>query len=174
MLYEVITVHESIPDNHLYYYSSFTKKHPDFIRYLNLNVQYGNQLNGELPQKDYTQVLAFIDDVSFLEKVRADFRSVKVIRATSPIDDKSIWMECFHHEVSKAYGVQLLADNYGISPENISVVGNDYNDEDMLSKYSKSYVVENAPADLLRKYEVVNHVLNAPLQDWYQRFASLV
>ena len=81
---------------------------------------------------------------------------VKIIRATSPIDHKSIWMEVFHPDVSKGNACLYLSKCLGISQKNTIGIGNDYNDIDLLEFANQSFVVENAPAELTESYRTVS------------------
>ncbi|MBN1111377.1 MAG: HAD hydrolase family protein, partial [Bacteroidales bacterium] len=79
----------------------------------------------------------------------------KVIRTTSPLNGETIWMEIFPVNVSKATGVDFLRKKYDLKIESIVVIGNDFNDIDMLEYTENSYVVANAPEKLLEKYKNV-------------------
>ena len=88
------TLHDPIPGNHFFQFSMAGKRHPDFLRYIGLNRQYARSINNVIPEVNFTQSLAFIDDMDLYHQIAALLPNVKVIRATSPIDGKSIWMEC--------------------------------------------------------------------------------
>ena len=62
--------------------------------------------------------------------VAQHFTQFSVIKATSPLDGESVWIEIFPPMVSKSLAVQWLIDNIGFSMKNVCAVGNDYNDED--------------------------------------------
>jgi len=167
------TLHHPIPENHLFFHPEGADPHPDFERYLQFNDAAAECINGKLPQLDYTQILAFLPNVEMLEEIRNMVQDVKVVRATSPIDGQSIWMECFHPQVSKANGILQVCKFEQCHPENVVVVGNDYNDLDMLNHFDQAFVVSNAPNDLKQNYTVLADVYSAPLVDWYKRFSQL-
>jgi hydroxymethylpyrimidine pyrophosphatase-like HAD family hydrolase len=75
-----------------------------------------------------------------------------VIRTTSPLDGKATWIEIFPNAVSKSRTAAWLAQKLKIDNRNIVSVGNDYNDLDLLEWTAKSYVVDNAPADLKSRF----------------------
>ena len=77
-----------------------------------------------------------------------------IVRTTSPLDKKSLWIEVFPRGVSKANGCAAIAKTHGISVADTLAVGNDYNDCDMLDWAGTSYVVSNAPAPLKQQYSV--------------------
>jgi hydroxymethylpyrimidine pyrophosphatase-like HAD family hydrolase len=53
-----------------------------------------------------------------------------------------------------------LCKQLGISADNSFVIGNDYNDIDLLEWGKHSYVVENAPHELRDKYQLTESVIN--------------
>lgn len=79
----------------------------------------------------------------------------QVIRATSPFDQRSIWIEIFPKGVSKGNAVRQLCDILGIAYRHVATVGNDYNDLSMLEAFSRSFVVENAPRDLRLQFPTI-------------------
>ncbi|MCU4165537.1 HAD family hydrolase [Carboxylicivirga caseinilyticus] len=164
------TVHHPIPDNHIFFHSISSDPHPDFERYIDFNKAHAIPEEKELPEEDYSQVLSFIPEIGLFEEIKAKFNGIKTIRATSPIDGESIWMECFHKDVSKANGILHIAQMLQIEESEIVVIGNDYNDLDMLQYFSKSYIVNNAPDDLKQHFTILTDVQLSPLADWYRRF----
>jgi len=82
---------------------------------------------------------------------------VKVVRATSPLDQKSIWMEIFHKDVSKGMGCHWLCNHLSIEQKYSIGIGNDFNDLDMLNWTNHSFVVSNSHSDLHEKFQVIKH-----------------
>jgi len=80
------------------------------------------------------------------------FSGVKVIRATSPMDHESIWMEIYHSDVSKGNAVEFLCHRHHINKDRVMGIGNDYNDTDMLGFVGQPFVVANAPEELKELY----------------------
>ncbi len=163
------TVHHPIPDNHIFFHSVAPDPHPDFERYIEFNKVHAIPEEQELAQLDYSQTLAFVDNMTVFDKIKAQLKGVKTIRATSPIDGNSIWMECFNTKVSKAMGIKWLCDLLNINSNDVVAIGNDYNDLDMLNYFPEAYVVANAPKELRQQYKHLNDVTSAPLADWYKR-----
>ncbi len=166
------TLHHPIPKNHLFFHPEGDDSHPDFERYLEFNHADAEVINGEVPQMDYTQTLAFIPHIEMFQQIKKQMHGVKVIRATSPIDGVSIWMECFHPEVSKANGILEVCKLEQVNETDVTVVGNDYNDLDMLNYFKSAFVVENAPDELKKQFTVLSDVYNAPLANWQECFNS--
>ncbi len=166
------TLHHPIPENHLFFHPEGDDPHPDFERYLEFNKGHAELINGRVPQLDYTQTLAFMPDMLVFKAIEQQVAGVKVVRATSPIDGVSIWMECFHQEVSKAKGILEVCKLEGVNEKDVTVVGNDYNDLDMLDTFTQAFVVDNAPGELKDQFTILCAVTEAPLNDWHQRFTS--
>ncbi len=166
------TLHYPIPENHLFFHPEGDDPHPDFERYLQFNQPHAELINGSVPEMDYTQTLAFMPDMQTYHAIEKLLPGVKVVRATSPIDGQSIWMECFNSRVSKANGIQEVCRIENIAAQNVTVIGNDYNDLDMLTTFEKAFVVENAPDELRQQFTNLVNVHQAPLNDWCTRFTS--
>jgi len=146
-------VHNPIPLNHYFQYFTTGNSNPDFERRLNLYKEFATPLIQGVPYPNpASQVVAILpNDEGMFNSLCSGVEGVKIIRATSPIDGSSIWMEVFPETVSKASGIKWICQNLeGLSPEQIAAVGNDYNDLDMLQLSVRSFVVENAP-DMLKK-----------------------
>jgi len=87
---------------------------------------------------------------------RLNARGMHVIRTTSPLDKKSLWIEVFPRNVNKGSAVVQLADKLGIPLTHSVVIGNDFNDCDMLNlPEALGFVVANAPLELRNKYRCV-------------------
>ncbi|HNT41504.1 MAG TPA: HAD family hydrolase [Tenuifilaceae bacterium] len=151
-------VHNPIPLNHYFQYFTAGNSNPDFERRLNLYKEFATPLIQGVPYPNpASQVVAILpNDEGMFNSLRSGVEGVKIIRATSPIDGSSIWMEIFPETVSKASGIRCICQNLeGVTPDQIVVVGNDYNDSDMLQLTAHSFVVENAPELLKKSYTVV-------------------
>lgn len=157
------TLHKYIPDNHQFWYKTASNSHPDLCRFVENRIDFASPISTlNETEENFSQMLTILDEPVEVEQILRELTEVKVIRATSPIDGKSIWIEVFHHEASKASGIQLICDIEKISHQNVWVLGNDYNDVDMLNSfYPRSFVVSNAPDELKARYNVVPSVANA-------------
>lgn len=150
-------VHEPIPTNHRFLYHQSSNYNPDFANRIEIYSQYCQPyIPGVAYGSSATQIVAILPhDVEWFDTLKKNFPTLKVIRATSPLDGHSIWMEIFMLDVSKAYGVKHLCKNLDIAQNEVLTVGNDFNDLDMLMEYDHSYVVSNAPAELKSLFSVV-------------------
>jgi Cof subfamily protein (haloacid dehalogenase superfamily) len=153
---------DPIPKNHQFWYYKSGNKNPDFDRRLNLYKQFATPVgNLNDTKRNACQLLAILPNkVDWFEELKTKFDDIKIIRATSPLDHESIWMEIFPLHISKGHGCQWLCDQLGISKEESFAIGNDYNDIDLLEWGQFSYVVENAPSELKDKYMITESVIN--------------
>ncbi|MCW8892408.1 MAG: Cof-type HAD-IIB family hydrolase [Deltaproteobacteria bacterium] len=149
------SVQDKIPDNHCFSYVLFNQENEDFRRRLSIYEGFTRPLDINALD-DASQIIAILeDDVEWFEELSRKFDDVKVIRATSPLNGKSIWMEFFPQHVSKSYGIQYLCELLQIDKSQTIGIGNDFNDIDLLNYCKYSFVVDNAPTELKQKYPSV-------------------
>lgn len=165
-------VHEPIPANHRFLYHQSGNHNPDFLNRIEI---YRPFCQPYIPGVAYgsaaTQLLAVLPhDVEWFEMLRGKFPTLKVIRATSPLDGHSIWMEIFRRDVSKAYGISWLCQKLGIENDVVLTLGNDFNDLDMLGSFTNSFVVANAPEELKSRFSVVKSNNESGFSDAVMRF----
>ena len=149
-------VHRTIPDNHMFDYFRSNHGNHDFERRLGLYNQFSSPLEEASNRFEHaTQLLAVVapaNAIRILEKIRNELPDFNVIQTTSPLDGKSTWIEIFPTAVSKSQTAAWLAEGLGIDQRRIVSVGNDYNDLDLLAWTATSYVVDNAPEDLKKRF----------------------
>lgn len=145
-------IHDSIPENHCFFPYRSGKANPDFERRVSTylpfekktdDITVATQVLAIFPGSDHCQLISDAD------RALSDFR---VIRSTSPVDNKSLWMEIYQKGVSKASGISKVADLFSIKQKDIMAVGNDYNDVDMLSWAGQGFITANSPAELKEQY----------------------
>jgi Cof subfamily protein (haloacid dehalogenase superfamily) len=149
-------IHHPIPDNHYFDYVKKSKINKDFERRINLYKQYAQNLH--IPPKRASQFIAILnsrEQVKF-EEIKQEIDFLKVIRATSPLDHESIWLEVFPKGVSKGHSAHWLCSRLGIDQKYTLGIGNDFNDIDLLEFTSYSCVVANSPEELKEKYIVID------------------
>ena len=149
-------IHYPIPENHYFVYHASGKDNPDFYRRIEIYKNFAEVMNFS-PETfgSACQILAVIPkDVSLFEKINYMFPHIQVIRATSPIDNHSIWIEIFPVGVSKGLAAEWLCNYLGINQKYSLSLGNDYNDIDMLEFTQHSYMVANSPDELKKNYKV--------------------
>ena len=150
-------VQRAIPENHTYYYHKGRILTRDFRD----RVMRSEGLARPLPANGYTekfasQLLVTFEDIRDFDSIRNSLEAVQVIRATSPVDFRTIWMEIFPLEVSKGQACAWLCRQLGIPGASTLAVGNDFNDLHMLEWAAHSYVVSNAPAELQARFSTVD------------------
>lgn len=166
-------VHRPIPRNHHFVYYRNRGDNPDFLRRLDIYREFAvphTAGSGEHFSDGACQVLVVIppgdDAVSRVERLRTMFPGLSVLRATSPIDGRSTWLELFPKTVSKAQAAEHLRDLHGVPPERTAALGNDYNDEDLLDWAHRAYLVESGPCRLARRYTTVAGGLSEAVRRW--------
>jgi hydroxymethylpyrimidine pyrophosphatase-like HAD family hydrolase len=155
-------VHEPIPENHRFAYHDTGSGNPDFLRRIGLYEGHCRPL-GDRPEEfgPAAQLLAVVPSPGAretAERLRERLSGFSVIRATSPLDGDSLWLEVFAPGVSKSGTVAWLAEREGVEAGNVLAVGNDYNDLDLLEWAGTAFVVANAPEELRARFpEVPGH-----------------
>jgi len=152
-------VQQPIPEEHRFLYHASGVLNPDFERRLKLYRDHSEPLESSLTNTPAaTQLVAVIsrpDAVTVYESLKQRLPDLTVIRATSPLDHATTWVEIFPAEVSKSQAARWLAEDHGLSPRDVLCVGNDFNDLDMLGWAGTSYVVANAPDELRERFPEV-------------------
>ena len=95
------------------------------------------------------------------EYIKHSLDGCSVIRTTSPIDHRSLWIEIFSPEVSKSKTAERLAASLGFSAADCLAVGNDFNDEDLLKWAGTGRTVDEAPDRLKQLYRPAGSSLNS-------------
>ena len=126
------------------------------------------------PQIPSTEVIGFVHPekaVTILEELNKRIGSrFSIVRATSPIDHNTVWVEVFPKGINKASACDSIRKTLEIQLEHTAAVGNDWNDIQMLSWAGRAFVTENAPPALLAKFENVpsnqNHAVASAAELW--------
>jgi hypothetical protein len=80
---------------------------------------------------------------------------LRVVRATSPLDRETPWIELLPKAAGKGQAAEWIRSQLGIDAAHTLAVGNDYNDEDLLAWGARACVTANAPEPLRRRHTVV-------------------
>jgi Cof subfamily protein (haloacid dehalogenase superfamily) len=152
-------IHRPIPDNHMFAYFASTAGNTDFETRISSYSPYAFPLrqgpDGFGPATQLLVVLPPRQGKPIIAALRQKLSDFSVIQTTSPMDGKSIWIEIFPPNVSKSLTGEWLAMKLGIDPQKVLSLGNDYNDIDLLEWSGTSFVVDNAPDDLKKRFPVV-------------------
>lgn len=146
-------IHKPVPETRYFLYRQKSKVNPDFQTRLQLYGEFAAPLNREsfAGIEGATEILCIAAGTKghkIAAKIGMDLKMFSVIKATSPLDGWSIWIEIFAAGVSKSRALSWLTDCLQIPRTRVCAVGNDYNDEDLLHWAGKSFVVSNSPSSL--------------------------
>ena len=149
-------IHDEIPNNHYFQYQKTNKINPDFQRRLGIYKNFATPLEIPLIKKTASQFIAILgkDSKQKFEQIKVKINNLSVIRATSPLDHSTIWLEVLPSNISKSHSTAWLCDKMEILQENSVGIGNDFNDLDLLNWTNKSFVVDNSPDELKKKFTV--------------------
>ena len=153
-------IHSPIPDTRHFLFSSHRRDNHDFQRRLNLYRDFATPLS-TAGRKDFcraTEVLCILPPEGAHEdavRITDALGQFSVIKATSPLDGRSLWIEIFAPGASKGRAVQWLAANKAVDRENVCAIGNDYNDEDLLNWAGTAYIVANSPPSMHSQFSTV-------------------
>lgn len=153
-------VHKPVPDTVHFLYAQHNQDNPDFVRRLEIYRAFATPLSPAALAgfSGATEVLCISsaeDGHEIARRLAEIFKQFSVIKATSPLDGRSLWIEIFAPTVSKSYAARWLAGELAIQREMVCAVGNDYNDEDLLLWAGKSFVVANSPPVLRDRFATV-------------------
>lgn len=152
-------MHRHIPENHYFRYFRGTAVGGDFDQRLDLNRGFSEAMGSAWPQNEgATQAVVIVGEerVDVFAALQEALSEYSVIRTTSPLDQASLWIEVFSRAVSKGQAADWLAGETGLSAEQSLVIGNDYNDLDMLEWSKSAFVVANAPEKLRKAFPGVS------------------
>jgi len=147
-------VREEIPNSHRYLYKRFSKINPDFDRINDIYKSYIKELNGLKILSDSARFICIAQNTKIVKQIENEFKEFSIIRATSPIDNQSVWMEIYPKGVNKGTAVKYLFQKKDLDLQNAIGIGNDYNDIHFLDLLTESYMVNNAPSVLKEKYKL--------------------
>ena len=151
------SVQDKIPNNHCFSYVQHNQANDDFKKRLAIYQGYTRPFDAD-HISDASQVIAILgEDIEQLDILKKDCEQIdtRIIRATSPLNGRSIWMEFLPPQVSKAFGIEFLCQHLHIDRQRTFGIGNDFNDIDLLEYCRHRYVVSNAPDKLKRTYPSV-------------------
>jgi HAD superfamily hydrolase (TIGR01484 family) len=160
------TIQGEAPDSHLFFHTPLNKDNSDFFNRVRHQSAFGAPLlETQLPAKasEFIIIDSSPDSHHTFEKLHRDLsKEFNVVRATSPVDGRSLWIEIFPLETSKAHASDFLRRRHEIEIPETYALGNDYNDLQLLSWAGNPLVVGDAVPLLREKYRSVKvHTENA-------------
>lgn len=176
-----VMVQEILPDNHIFQYYHFSDRdncNTDFFRRVDIH-QGSCQL---LPATGRwhgpaSQLLAILPpDEELFQATAAALQDFSVIRATSPLDHSSIWLEVFAPGVNKSSSAAWLAEQLSTTQGkavDAYALGNDHNDLDLLQWAGQSLVATRSPQELHRHFIALDSPPEFTLREAAQRWQLL-
>lgn len=145
-----------VPDNHEFSWRRFRPKqeNPDFDNRMEIYMEWSRP-DDESP-KPASQVLIILP--SGITPGAALLESLapwSVFHSSSPIDLESIWLEVFPAGMNKGTALEDWCRSRNIDRNQVMALGNDHNDEMMLSWAGMGRVVEGAPEVLKERFSVL-------------------
>lgn len=147
-----------VPENYKCWYHRGSVRCPEFESYSGYHQSHSEPLPTRKPiGSEACQFLVVFPNklerfLTLKEDIESQFPEVKVVRTSSPLETGYIWMEIFHHSVSKGNGVKFVCDWLKIEHEFTLGIGNDFNDLDLLEFTNYSYIVDNGPDELKSRF----------------------
>jgi Cof subfamily protein (haloacid dehalogenase superfamily) len=168
-------IQKEIPDNHHFFYTNIPPLPTDFVKRVDVFKEFGTLITNDTELNlQATQFLLIPDEnrLDLLEQICRDLSEYSVIRATSPYNQATTWIEIFPKHVNKGTSLIWLLNELKIDMEQCAGLGNDYNDIDFLDLCGKSYVVGNAPDTLKQRYKTVATDVNCGFCEFVEKIMS--
>ena len=148
-----------VPDTHrFHYHRGGSGTNPDFDRRVERYADHAENLVwDELGSVSGSHFVAIEPPgtPSIYAELKRLLHPLHVVRTTSPLDHESRWIEVYPSGVGKSFAANKLRTDLGLPLERVFAVGNDFNDEDLLTWASHAFVVANAHLELRERYETV-------------------
>lgn len=151
-------LHDPIPNARPFVYSRGPGVNADFDARFEMLAQHGQPFVLEHRNRPASQLVGISpsgDPHQPFESLKSELADMAVIRATSPLDHRSMWIEVFSAEATKSNGAKWIANRHGLHRSDVLAVGNDYNDWDLLRWAGAAFVMDNAPLALREEFESV-------------------
>lgn len=150
--------HDCAPENHTYQYWRGDIEEPDFERRLDRIRSWGRQWETKQTQgcSQFLTVVPLPQVHQWFEDMQTSLAKSSVIRATSPLDNRSVWLEIFSGGVNKGLALKWLADSININRDDVLAVGNDYNDMEFLQWAGEAWLVQNSPQSMHKLFAVTD------------------
>ncbi len=150
------SIQGTFPDAHILHWME-GKRCSDFRKRLAYYRDFSVKI--DTPEIPSTEVIGFVHpeqaDCTISKLQKNIGKKYSIIRATSPIDHNTVWIEVFARGVNKASACDTIRKEFEIPLNFTAAVGNDWNDIQMLRWADRSFVSSNAPLELLREFENV-------------------
>jgi len=170
---EDFMIQAPVPENHRFTYHKTARSDnasTDFDRRCAAYPGLCRPMREDEPFTAASQFIAVLPpDESRINAIRAALSDYSVIRATSPMDNHSVWLEIFNKHAGKGNSAKWLAREYlpskGIEITSIYAIGNDYNDLDMLEFADFGFLAPSAPSSLRERFPVTRQDTDGALTE---------
>lgn len=168
------TIQLEAPDSHRFHHTPYNPANSDFMDRLSYHQEHSLPLNADsLPHQasEFIVIENSENGPSTLDKIRSVLgEAYNIVRATSPFDGKSMWIEIFHKNVSKGKAAEWLRERHQLPPNQTFALGNDYNDLQLLAWAQHSLVVKTAARELLERYPNLEQSVDLALSEALKRW----
>ena len=162
---EDFMIQAPVPENHRFVYHRTGRQDnatTDFDKRCEAFQGFCRPIRDDEPFSDASQFIAVLPpDETRINAIRNTLSDYSVIRATSPMDNHTVWLEIFNRNAGKGNSAKWLAKEYLPSKEivvsAVYAIGNDYNDIDMLEFADFAFLTSNAPLSLKKLFPVTSH-----------------
>ncbi|PIE90892.1 MAG: hypothetical protein CR997_03285 [Acidobacteria bacterium] len=148
-------IQDPSPHNHQFAYYQNPNPGADFTHRIRLYREHTRPWTPDQYHAASQFVIISDEGPQLYRELRQTFDQYNVVRTTSPLNHRSLWVEIYPPEVSKSLGTGEICQIAGCNPANVLAVGNDYNDLDLLNWAPHAAVVQNAPAELRTQFHTV-------------------
>lgn len=144
-----------VPDNHEFSWRRFRpeRENPDFDNRMDIYVEWSRPYKE--PQAASQVLVILPPGITPGTAVLESLSPWSVFHSSSPIDSRSIWLEVFPSGMNKGTALSDWCRKRNIDRTQVMALGNDHNDETMLSWAGVARVVEGAPELLKEQYPVL-------------------
>ena len=166
-------IQKEIPENHACYYHSAGRENHDFYARLEIYRQHAYPLIQKKPDEKASQFVVILPpDAVISQDLPLQLQGLSLIRATSPIDHQSTWLEIFPRNIHKGSGLEWLKRKLNLTGKPTVAIGNDYNDLGMLESVESAWIVSGAPEELKERFSVTSSCeeggVAAAVETWLQ------
>jgi hypothetical protein len=158
-------IRNRIPDSHLYFYKKFSHLNPDFDRINEMYKAYNKELKSLDELSESSRIISIAPNDGIVDVIEKEFPEYSIIRATSPVDYKSVWMEIYPKGINKGSALRLLCSKLNLKLSDTIGFGNDYNDVHFLDIVGDAYLVSNSPEALNGNYKKTASNNDNPLNE---------
>ncbi|MCF8267185.1 MAG: Cof-type HAD-IIB family hydrolase [Ignavibacteriales bacterium] len=143
-------VHDPVPENHRFFYKKYSGHNPDFDRRVEAYRPFCSAFSQKNVPDKASQFVVIMpaEEFDVCSYFRANISDSSVIKTTSPLDNKSLWIEIFPGSVSKSQAAGYVCQINDLTKNDAVAIGNDTNDLDLLHWAGRAYAVNNAHSAL--------------------------